>query len=101
MKISTSGDAENAQKCTPFFSFRSAGMCKSSRYYGIPVVFCRLNSTDEVAEKLIEVPIRQISTLDVNISTLKKAFTNQEVREALALKSPSNSEPLCLTTFDY
>jgi hypothetical protein len=48
-------------------------------------VFGRLSSAHKIAGKLVRLPIRQILTLHVDISTLKKASADQEVREASAL----------------
>jgi hypothetical protein len=55
-----------------------------------PDVFSRAHSVHELAEIFVHLPIRQISTLHVDTSTLKKTFANQEVSKASVLKFPRN-----------
>jgi hypothetical protein len=89
IEICTSSDVHNALKCTSFFLAFALRKCAraiaiTTHRFG-PYVFGRLNSAHKIAGKLVRLPIRQILTLHVDISTLKKASADQEVREASAL----------------
>jgi hypothetical protein len=53
-----------------------------------PEVYHRIISAQHIAEALGNLPGGQLSTFHVDNDTLKKAFANQKIREALRLRFP-------------
>ena len=90
IKLFTSGDVYNAQKCTSFFCASEVQECAraiaitASKFQ--PEAVNQLISAHEIVEFLCGLPDNKVSTFRIDIDSLKKAFSSQIIRDALKTK---------------